>query len=186
MSFFAEYARYLPGKKPELRGLAAIRAEFAPQFAGRFGAMTFDVYDRVFDEVERRATIRWACKLDLTGEHGQRATPLMRWFARARYGGHLQWHGLDVFRDHFPFMRPSFAGLATGSLLVAGDHDDSPRGHASGAGYQNRSSSRSRSSSAEAYFDEPGTYIRSALDLTPIGSNASARYKADNAAGKAW
>lgn len=109
MSFFAEDARYLPGKKPELQGLAAIRAEFAPQFAGRFGAMTFDVYDRVFDEVERRATIRWACKLDLTGDHGRRATPLMRWFARARYGGRLQWHGLDVF--HF-----DTEGLITGKF----------------------------------------------------------------------
>ncbi|GAA2515032.1 YybH family protein [Winogradskya humida] len=99
MSFFAEDAVYLPGKKPELHGLAAIRAEFAPQFAGRFGAMTFDVYDTVIDETRRRATIRWACRLDLTGDNGRRAMPLLRWFARARYGGRVQWHGLDVF--HF-------------------------------------------------------------------------------------
>jgi ketosteroid isomerase-like protein len=62
MSFFAEDATYLPGKKPERRGLAAIRTQFAPQFAGRFGAMTFDVYDRVIDEPRRRATIRWVCR----------------------------------------------------------------------------------------------------------------------------
>ena len=62
MSFFAEDARYLPGHGPELHGLAAIRAEFAPQFAGRYGAMTFDVYDQVIDESRRRATIRWACR----------------------------------------------------------------------------------------------------------------------------
>jgi ketosteroid isomerase-like protein len=99
LSFFAEDAVYLPGKKPECRGLAAIRAEFAPQFAGRFGAMTFDVYDRVIDEPGRRATIRWACRLDLTGDAGRRAQPLLRWYARARHGGRLQWHGLDVF--HF-------------------------------------------------------------------------------------
>ncbi|MFC6090083.1 YybH family protein [Saccharothrix lopnurensis] len=99
MSFFAEDARYLPGHGPELRGLAAIRAEFAPQFAGRYGAMTFDVYDRVIDESRGRATIRWACRLNLTGEHGRRAIPPLRWFARIRHGGRVQWHGLDVF--HF-------------------------------------------------------------------------------------
>src|SRR5690348_13912840 len=80
MSFFAEDARYLPGHGPELRGLPAIRAEFAPQFAGRFGAMTFDEYDRVIDETRRRATIRWACRLDLTGAHGRRAMAPLRWF----------------------------------------------------------------------------------------------------------
>ncbi|SDT05878.1 YybH family protein [Actinoplanes derwentensis] len=99
MSFFAEDARYLPGHGPELHGLTAIRAEFAPQFAGRYGAMTFDVYDQVIDESRRRATIRWACRLDMTGAAGRRATPLVRLFARLRYGGRMQWHGLDVF--HF-------------------------------------------------------------------------------------
>jgi ketosteroid isomerase-like protein len=99
MSFFADDARYLPGRGPERRGVTAIRAEFAPQFAGRYGAMTFDVYDKVIDAQRRRATIRWACRLDLTGDHGRRATPAMRWWARLRYGGRLRWHGLDVF--HF-------------------------------------------------------------------------------------
>jgi ketosteroid isomerase-like protein len=99
MSFFAEDATYLPGHPPELQGTDAIRAEFAPQFAGRYGAMTFDVYDRIIDEERRRATIRWTCRLDLTGVHGRRAMPALRWFARVRHGGRLQWHGLDVF--HF-------------------------------------------------------------------------------------
>jgi ketosteroid isomerase-like protein len=112
MSFFAEDARYLPGHNPELHGLAAIRAEFAPQFAGRFGAMTFDVYDKVIDEERRRATIRWACRLNLTGAHGRRAMPALRWYARARYGGRLQWHGLDVF--HF-----DAAGRITGKFTYA-------------------------------------------------------------------
>ncbi|GAA5187476.1 hypothetical protein GCM10023322_35910 [Rugosimonospora acidiphila] len=31
----------------------------------------------------------------------------------------------------------------------------------------------------ESYFDEPGSYIRSALDVTPIGPNAPAAYRAD-------
>lgn len=99
MSFFAEDARYLPGRAPERHGLAEIRAEFAPQFAGRYGAMTFDVHDKVIDAERRRATIRWACRLDLSGAHGRRAMPALRWFARLRFGGRLQWHGLDVF--HF-------------------------------------------------------------------------------------
>jgi ketosteroid isomerase-like protein len=112
MSFFAGDARYLPGRGPELRGLTAIRAEFAPQFAGRYGAMTFDVYDRVIDEPHRRATIRWACRLDLTDAHGRRATPPLRWFARLRYRGRIQWHGLDVF--HF-----DAAGQITGKFTYA-------------------------------------------------------------------
>ncbi len=112
MSFFAEDARYLPGRGPERRGLAAIRAEFAPQFAGRYGSMTFDVYDKIIDEERRRATIRWACRLDLTGAHGRRAMPVLRWFAGLRYGGRVQWHGLDVF--HF-----DDAGRITGKYTYA-------------------------------------------------------------------
>jgi ketosteroid isomerase-like protein len=112
MSFFAPDATYLPGRAPVRRGPAAIRAEFAPQFAGRYGAMTFDVYDKVIDEERRRATIRWACRLDLTGTHGQRAMPALRWYARLRHGGRLQWHGLDVF--HF-----DPAGRITGKYTYA-------------------------------------------------------------------
>ena len=112
LSFFAEDARYLPGHGPELRGRAAIRAEFAPQFAGRYGAMTFDVYDQVIDETRRRATIRWACRLDLTGAHGRRAILPLRLLARARYRGRIQWHGLDVF--HF-----DSAGQITGKFTYA-------------------------------------------------------------------
>ncbi|GIJ51777.1 hypothetical protein Val02_86630 [Virgisporangium aliadipatigenens] len=99
LAFFAPDAVYLPGRKPERRGVAAIREEFAPLFAGRYGAMYFDVYDKIVDEPQRRVVIRWACRLDLTGEHGRRASLPMRMFARLRYGGRLQWHGVDVF--HF-------------------------------------------------------------------------------------
>jgi hypothetical protein len=31
----------------------------------------------------------------------------------------------------------------------------------------------------ESYFDEPGDYIRAALDVTPIGPNAAAQYRSD-------
>jgi ketosteroid isomerase-like protein len=99
MSFFADDAEYRPGNGTVHRGLPAIRAEFAPQFAGRFGNLFFDVYDRVIDETQRRATIRWACRIDLTGAHGRRAWLPLRLLGRARYGGRLQWHGVDIL--HF-------------------------------------------------------------------------------------
>jgi hypothetical protein len=70
------------------------------------------VYDQVIDETRRRATIRWACKLDLTGENGKRALAPLRWFARIRYSGRVQWHGLDVF--HF-----DAAGRITGKFTYA-------------------------------------------------------------------
>ena len=112
MSFFAPDAEYRPGDGAVHRGTAAIRAEFAPQFAGRFGTLFFDVYDRVIDETDRRATIRWACRIDLTGEHGRRAWLPLRLLGRARYGGRLQWHGVDVF--HF-----DEAGMITGKYTYA-------------------------------------------------------------------
>lgn len=74
--------------------------------------MTLDVYDQMIDESRRRATIRWACRLDLTGVHGRSALPPLRWFARLRYRGRMQWHGLDVF--HF-----DSAGRITGKFTYA-------------------------------------------------------------------
>jgi len=99
MSYFAENAEYRPGNGSVHRGVAAIRKEFAPQFADRFGRLSFDVYDKIVDEPGRRATIRWACRIDLTGPHGGRAWLPLRLIGRARYGGRLQWHGVDVL--HF-------------------------------------------------------------------------------------
>jgi hypothetical protein len=62
-----------------------------------------------FADTQRRpGTIRRACRLDLTGDHGHRANPAMR----LRYGGHLRWHGLDVF--HF-----DTNGRITGKLTCA-------------------------------------------------------------------
>ncbi|UQU61751.1 nuclear transport factor 2 family protein [Couchioplanes caeruleus] len=99
MAHFADDAEYLPGNGSVHQGTAAIRAEFAPPFAGRFGTLFFDVDDTVIDDTARRVTIRWVCRIDLTGEHGRRALAPLRWYARARHGGRLQWRGVDVF--HF-------------------------------------------------------------------------------------
>jgi uncharacterized protein (TIGR02246 family) len=99
MAAFADDAEYLPGDGTAYRGRAAIRQAFAPQFAGAFGAMRFDEVDRSVDEGARKATLRWICRHDLTGEHGRRAAPWLRWLVRARYGGRAGWHGVDVI--HF-------------------------------------------------------------------------------------
>lgn len=97
MEFFADDARYEPGDGKVHQGRAAIRRAFEPQFAGAFGAMRFDVEDRVFDEANGKAAIRWICHHDLTGAHGANMPLVMRLALRARYGGRVCWRGLDVF-----------------------------------------------------------------------------------------
>jgi uncharacterized protein (TIGR02246 family) len=99
MSFFADDAEYHPGDGSVHRGITGIRAAFAPQFAGAFGAMRFDVHDRVIDEQGRRAALRWICRHDISGNHGRSVSPWLRLLIRVRYGVRLGWHGVDVF--HF-------------------------------------------------------------------------------------
>ena len=109
---FADDAEYLPGDGRTHRGRAAIRAAFAPQFGGAFGAMRFDLLDRLIDEPARKATLRWICRHDLSGPHARRAAPLLRWLVRARHGARVGWHGVDVF--HF-----DAAGKITGKYTYA-------------------------------------------------------------------
>lgn len=99
MTYFAAAAVYRPGDGSEHRGVEAIRTAFAPQFAGKLGAMRFDVEDVFVDEVSRKATSRWVCHHDLSGERGRKMSALMRLALRARYGQRLGWRGVDVF--HF-------------------------------------------------------------------------------------
>jgi uncharacterized protein (TIGR02246 family) len=99
MSFFAADAEYRPGDGAVHRGHAAIRAELAPQFAGRYGVMRFDVYDQLVDEPRRRVAIRWACRIDITGARGRSVPVGLRLLGRLRYGSRIRWHGMDVF--HF-------------------------------------------------------------------------------------
>ena len=112
MAFFADDAEYEPGDGAKHRGRAAIRAEFAPQFAGRYGAMRFDVHDKLVDESGRRAAIRWACRIDVSGRHGRGVFPLLRLLGLLRYGPRMVWQGMDVF--HF-----DAEGLITGKYSYA-------------------------------------------------------------------
>ena len=113
MAAFADDAEYLPGDGRVHRGRAAIRAAFEPQFYGAFGAMRFDLVDRLVDEPARKATLRWICRHDLGGAHGRRVSPVLRWLVRARHGTRVGWHGVDVF--HF-----DAAGKITGKYTYAG------------------------------------------------------------------
>jgi uncharacterized protein (TIGR02246 family) len=110
---FADDAEYLPGDGSVHRGRAAIRDAFAPQLGGAFGAMRFDLIDRLVDEPARKATLRWICRHDLGGAHGRRVSPVLRWFVRARHGARVGWHGVDIF--HF-----DPAGKITGKYTYAG------------------------------------------------------------------
>jgi uncharacterized protein (TIGR02246 family) len=99
MSHFADDARYEPGDGTYHHGLAAIRRAFEPQFAGAFGAMRFDLEDRMIDETTRKAAVRWVCRHDISSDHAGRMTPLLRVALRVRYGRRVGWKGVDVF--HF-------------------------------------------------------------------------------------
>lgn len=109
---FADDAEYLPGDGTRHRGRAAIRAALAPQFAGAFGAMRFDLEDELYDEAARKATLRWVCRHDLGGDRGARVSPLLRLAVRLRHGARVAWRGVDVF--HF-----DAAGLITGKYTYA-------------------------------------------------------------------
>lgn len=99
MAYFAENAEYEPGDGTKHHGRDAIRAEFAPQFTGRYGAMRFDVYDKLVDEPGRRAAIRWACRIDISKPRTRSVHPLLRMLGFLRHGPRMVWHGMDVF--HF-------------------------------------------------------------------------------------
>jgi ketosteroid isomerase-like protein len=99
MEFFADDAEYRPGDGTVHRGLPAIRAAFAPQFAGAFGAMRFDVEDQLVDEPGRKAALRWICRHDVAGRHGRSVSWWLRLLMRLRFRSRAGWHGVDVF--HF-------------------------------------------------------------------------------------
>jgi uncharacterized protein (TIGR02246 family) len=99
MAAFADDAEYLPGDGKTHRGRAAIRAAFAPQFGGAFGAMRFDPEDQLVDEAGRKAALRWICRHDFSGTHGRRMPLLLKLAVRARHGARVGWHGVDIF--HF-------------------------------------------------------------------------------------
>lgn len=113
MEAFADDAEYRPGDGKVHRGQAAIRAAFAPQFGGAFGAMRFDLEDQLVDEGTRKAALRWVCRHDLGGAHGKKVPVLLRLAVRLRHGARVGWEGVDVF--HF-----DEAGQITRKLTYAG------------------------------------------------------------------
>jgi hypothetical protein len=98
MTFFAPDAIYAPGDGRVHRGPDAIRAAFAPQFRGVFGAMTFDLQDRLVDEPARKAALRWVCRHDVGGAHARSIPWPQRWLYRVLYGRRFGWQGVDLFR----------------------------------------------------------------------------------------
>ena len=64
MSFFSEDAIYDEFNGTRSRGLAAIRAAFAPQFRGDFGRVRFHAEDVFADADSGKALIRWRCTLE--------------------------------------------------------------------------------------------------------------------------
>jgi uncharacterized protein (TIGR02246 family) len=99
MAAFADDCEYRPGDGSIHRGRAAIRAAFAPQFSGAFGAMRFDAEDTLIDVDQRKAAFRWVCRHDVTGPHGARVPLPIKLLLKLRYAGRAGWYGVDVF--HF-------------------------------------------------------------------------------------
>lgn len=100
MTFFAADAVYKPGDGKVYSGPAEIRQAFAPQFAGAFGTMRFDEYDRLLDAPNSKVAIRWICRHDLTGARSAGLVfTLQNLLARVLVGPRFGWEGIDVF--HF-------------------------------------------------------------------------------------
>jgi len=110
MSCFAEDAEYIPPDGSRHRGKAAIRAAFAPQFEGLYGAMSFPLEDMLIDAAARKVAIRWRC--EHVFKPGTRRPGWRELFLKNVYGRRCHWHGMDVF--HF-----DDAGLITGKYSYA-------------------------------------------------------------------
>ena len=100
MTFFSDDAVYEPGDGKVHRGKAEIRAAFEPQFDYALGAMRFDEVDRVFDVENRKLTIRYVCRHDISQMKPRGLfMSLGKIVGRLVYGEKFGWQGVDVF--HF-------------------------------------------------------------------------------------
>jgi hypothetical protein len=100
MTFFSDDAIYEPGDGKTHRGKAEIRAAFEPQFRGAFGAMRFDELDRVIDLENRKMTIRYICRHDISNTKPRGLVMFFRGIVtRLFVGKRFGWQGVDVF--HF-------------------------------------------------------------------------------------
>ncbi len=100
MTFFSDDAVYQPGDGKTHKGKAEIRAAFEPQFDYALGAMRFDEVDRAFDVENRKLTIRYVCRHDISQMKPRGLfMSLGKIVVRLVYGEKFGWQGVDVF--HF-------------------------------------------------------------------------------------
>jgi hypothetical protein len=100
MTFFSNDAVYQPGDGKTHKGKAEIRAAFEPQFDYALGAMRFDEVDRVFDVENRKLTIRYVCRHDISQMKPRGLVmALLKIVGGLVYGEKFGWQGVDVF--HF-------------------------------------------------------------------------------------
>jgi len=67
MGFFADGIVYDEFNGKRSQGKEAVRAAFAPQFAGAFGKIRFASEDLFVDPVSGKALIRWLCTIEGKG-----------------------------------------------------------------------------------------------------------------------
>ncbi len=100
MTCFSDDAIYQPGDGNTHKGKAEIRAAFEPQFNGAYGAMRFDELDRVIDLENRKMTIRYICRHDISDTNPRGLVMFLRGIVtRLFVGKRFGWQGVDVF--HF-------------------------------------------------------------------------------------
>jgi hypothetical protein len=100
MTCFSDDAVYQPGDGKTHKGRAEIRAAFEPQFNGAYGAMRFEELDRVIDLENRKVTIRYVCRHDISHTKPRGLVMFFRGIVlRLVYGDKFGWQGVDVF--HF-------------------------------------------------------------------------------------
>jgi hypothetical protein len=100
MTCFSDDSIYQPGDGKTHRGKAEIRAAFEPQFNGAYGAMRFDEIDRVIDLENRKMTIRYICRHDISDTKPRGFVMFFRGIVtRLFVGKRFGWQGVDVF--HF-------------------------------------------------------------------------------------
>jgi len=100
MTCFSDEAVYQPGDGKTHRGKAEIRAAFEPQFNAAFGSMRFDELDRAIDVENRKVTIRYVCRHDISHMKPRGLVmALQKIVARLVLGDRFGWQGVDVF--HF-------------------------------------------------------------------------------------
>jgi len=100
MTCFSDDAIYQPGDGKTHKGKAGIRTAFEPQFNGAYGAMRFDEHDRIIDVENRKLTIRYVCRHDISQMKPRGLVmALLKIVAPLVYGEKFGWQGVDVF--HF-------------------------------------------------------------------------------------